>query len=101
MSIDHLGMHEDGLTTLLRLVEGGVKVKATGFGRVELEPAETVRRIVDTDPSALMVGTDLPSTRAHRPFADADFTLLRQSLTPAEANAVFWSNAAKFYGIEP
>lgn len=30
-SIDHLGMHEDGLPTLLRLVERGVKVKATGF----------------------------------------------------------------------
>jgi predicted TIM-barrel fold metal-dependent hydrolase len=101
VSIDHLGMHEDGLSTLLRLVEAGVKVKATGFGRVELDPAEAVRRIVDTDPSALMVGTDLPSTRAHRPFADADFTLLRQVLTPAEVDAVFWSNAAKFYGIEP
>jgi predicted TIM-barrel fold metal-dependent hydrolase len=101
VSIDHLGMHEDGLSTLLRLVEAGVKVKATGFGRVELDPAEAVRRIVDTDPSALMVGTDLPSTRAHRPFSDADFTLLRQVLTPAEVDAVFWSNAAKFYGIEP
>ena len=34
VSIDHLGMHEDGLSTLLRLVEAGVKDKATGFGRV-------------------------------------------------------------------
>ncbi|SDR73434.1 Predicted metal-dependent hydrolase, TIM-barrel fold [Brevibacterium siliguriense] len=100
VSIDHLGMHEDGLPTLLRLVEAGVKVKATGFGRVELDPTEVVRRIVDTDPNALMVGTDLPSTRARRPFADADFTLLRQTLTPAEADAVFYSNAAKFYGID-
>ncbi|WP_152345739.1 amidohydrolase family protein [Brevibacterium sp. CFH 10365] len=101
VSIDHLGMHEDGLPTLLRLVEAGVKVKATGFGRVELDPAEVVRRIVDTDASALMVGTDLPSTRARRPFVDADFALLRQVLTPAEADAVFWSNAAEFYGLEP
>lgn len=100
VSIDHLGMHSDGLPTLLRLVERGVKVKATGFGRVELDPAEAVRRIVDTDPSALMVGTDLPSTRARRPFADADFTLIRDVLTPAEADAVFWGNAARFYGIE-
>ncbi|WP_432790733.1 amidohydrolase family protein [Brevibacterium sp. K11IcPPYGO002] len=101
VSIDHLGMHEDGLPTLLRLVEAGVKVKATGFGRVELDPAEAVRRIVDTDPTALMVGTDLPSTRARRPFSDADFTLLLQVLTPTEADAVFWSNAARFYGLEP
>lgn len=98
--IDHLGMHSDGLPTLLRLVEGGVKVKATGFGRVELDPAEAVRRIVDTDPSALMAGTDLPSTRARRPFADADFSLILQELDPAEAEAVLWTNAANFYGID-
>ena len=67
---------------------------------MELDPAEAVRRIVDTDPTALMVGTDLPSTRARRPFADDDFTLLRQVFTPAEVDAVFWSNAAQFYGLE-
>lgn len=97
MSIDHLGMNSEGLPTLLRLVERGVKVKATGFGRVDLDPAEAVRRIVDTDPSALMVGTDMPSTRAVRPFADADFDLIRETLTPEEASAVFWDNAAAFY----
>ncbi|MFF8895765.1 amidohydrolase family protein [Brevibacterium casei] len=97
VSIDHLGMHSDGLPTLLRLVEGGVKVKATGFGRVDLDPAEAVRSIVDTDPSALMVGTDLPSTRARRPFADDDLRLIESVLTPAEADAVFWGNAAAFY----
>ncbi|WP_413336676.1 amidohydrolase family protein [Brevibacterium sp. GP-SGM9] len=97
VSIDHLGMHSEGLPTLLRLVERGVKVKATGFGRVDLDPAEVVRRIVDTDPSALMVGTDLPSTRAARPFADADFDLIRETLTPEEASAVFWDNAVAFY----
>ena len=99
VSIDHLGMHSDGLLTLLRLVERGVKVKATGFGRVELDPAEAIRRIVDTDPNALMVGTDLPSTRARRPFADADLALILQVLDPAEADAVFWTNAANFYGV--
>ncbi|WP_166969502.1 amidohydrolase family protein [Brevibacterium atlanticum] len=97
VSIDHLGMHADGLRNLLPLVERGVKVKATGFGRVELDPAEVVRLIVDTDPSALMVGTDLPSTRAERPFADSDLELIRDALTPDEADAVFWGNAAAFY----
>ncbi len=97
VSIDHLGMHRDGVDTLLRLVDRGVNVKATGFGRVDLDPAEAIRRIVDTDPSALMVGTDLPSTRARRPFADSDFDLVREVLTPAELDAVFWSNAADFY----
>lgn len=96
-SIDHLGMHEDGLTELLRLVERGVKVKATGFGRVELDPARVIRAIMDVDPSALLVGTDLPSTRAARPFADFDFELIRRMLRPHKIKAVFWANAAEFY----
>lgn len=96
-SIDHLGMHEDGLHNLLRLVEKGIKVKATGFGRVELDPAATIKAIVDVDPTALMVGTDLPSTRAKRPFANADFALIAEALTPEQAAAVFWDNAAAFY----
>ncbi|GAA1545863.1 MULTISPECIES: amidohydrolase family protein [Brevibacterium] len=96
-SIDHFGMHSDGLPALLRLVERGVKVKATGFGRVELDPATTMRAIVDVDPSALMVGTDLPSTRAPRPFEDTDFEVIRATLSPEELTAVFWDNAAEFY----
>ena len=35
--IARLGMHADGLPQLLRLVEQGVKVKATSFGRVDLD----------------------------------------------------------------
>ena len=96
-SIDHLGMHKDGLDNLLRLVEKGIKVKATGLGRVELDPTATIKAIMDVDPTALMVGTDLPSTRAKRPFENADFDLIAQALTPEQAAAVFWDNAAAFY----
>lgn len=96
-SIDHLGMHEDGLSNLLRLVERGVKVKATGFGRVELDPAATVRAIDATDPTALMVGTDLPSTRARRPFRDEDLALIVDALPADRVADVFWNNAASFY----
>ena len=42
VSFDHLGMHQDGLPDLLRLVEQGVKVKATGFGRIDLDPATVI-----------------------------------------------------------
>lgn len=97
VSIDHLGMHADGLPALLRLVEQGVKVKATGFGRVELDPSEAIRAIVAVDPHALMVGTDLPSTRARRPFADADLDLVAQALDPAVVDDVFRINAETFY----
>ena len=96
-SIDHLGMHKVGLDNLLRLVEKGIKIKATGFGRVELDPTATIKAIMDVDPTALMVGTDLPSTRAKRPFENADFDLIAQALTPEQAAAVFWDNAAAFY----
>ena len=96
-SIDHLGMHEDGLSNLLRLVERGVKVKATGFGRVELDPAAMVRAIDATDPTALMVGTDLPSTRALRPFRDEDLALIVDALPADRVADVFWNNAASFY----
>ncbi|RKQ36831.1 amidohydrolase family protein [Kocuria tytonis] len=96
-SIDHLGMHADGLPTLLRLVAQGVKVKATGFGRVELDPTATIRAIMDTDPTALMAGTDPPSTRARRPFRDEDLEVIRAALSPGEVADVFWNNAAAFY----
>lgn len=96
-SIDHLGMHAAGLPGLLRLVERGVKVKATGFGRVELDPASTIEAIMAVDPTALMVGTDLPSTRARRPFADVDLALVADVVGPQHAADVFWHNAAAFY----
>lgn len=101
VSIDHLGLHRDGLPELLRLVETGVKVKATGFGRIDLDPAEAIRQIMAVDPGALMVGTDLPSTRAKRPFADADLDLIADTVGPEHADAVFWGNAARFYLGEP
>src|SRR5699024_4703596 len=94
---EHLGMHEDGLCNLLRRVEKRIKVKATTFGRGELDPAATIKAIVDVDPTALMVGTDLPTTRAKQPFANADFALIAEALTPEQAAAVFWENAAAFY----
>lgn len=96
-SIDHLGMHEDGLPALLRLVERGVKVKATGFGRAHLDPAAVVRAIVDVDPTALMVGTDLPSTRAERPFRDEDLRVIEGAVPAEHVENVFWANAARFY----
>lgn len=96
-SIDHLGMHEDGLHALLRLVERGVKDKATGFGRVHLDPAAAVRAIVDVDPTALMVGTDLPSTRAGRPFRDDDLRVIEEAVPAKHMADVFWGNAARFY----
>lgn len=97
VSIDHLGMHRGGLPTLLRLVENGVKVKATGFGRIEIDPVETIQAIMAVDPTALMAGTDLPSTRAARPFNSSDLDVLAEAVGFNHVEDVFWNNAARFY----
>lgn len=96
--IDHLGLRADGFPHLLALVERGVRVKATGFGRVDLDVANAVRAVLDTNPTALMVGTDLPSTRARRPFADSDLNLVEEA-AGEHLQAVLHDNAAAFYRI--
>jgi predicted TIM-barrel fold metal-dependent hydrolase len=97
VSIDHLGLHPGGLPTLLRLVERGVKVKATGFGRAELDVPGALRAIAAVDPGALLFGTDLPSTRAPRPYQDQDYTLVLETLGEQKAANVCYQNAIEFY----
>lgn len=99
VSIDHLGLSAEGLPHLLRLVESGATVKATGFGRIDLEPGDAIRRILDINPRAVVVGTDLPSTRARRPFRDDDLSSLADILDPAELDNVLWHNAAALYRL--
>ena len=98
LSIDHLGMSADGRDALLRLVERGARVKATGFGRVELDVPATLRAVHDVNPEALMAGTDLPSTRARRPFDADDLRLIVDTLGPTAARDVLHENARAFYG---
>ncbi|HTQ01206.1 MAG TPA: amidohydrolase family protein [Casimicrobiaceae bacterium] len=96
VSIDHLGLSKDGLASLLRLVARGVKVKATGFGRVDFDVGDAIRAIHAVDPAALMFGTDLPSTRAPVPFRPSDIDLVVRVLRP-ESHRVLWKNARDFY----
>jgi predicted TIM-barrel fold metal-dependent hydrolase len=97
VTIDHLGMTRDGYTALLRLVERGVKVKATGFGRVRLDVPKALREIAAVDPGALIFGTDLPGTRAERPFEESDVDLILESLGEPLANRVLRENALDWY----
>ena len=76
VSIDHLGLSYNGLSTLLRLCEFGVKIKASGFGRLDFEPEVAIKEIYAANPNALMFGTDLPSTRAPRPLLSSGTTLV-------------------------
>ncbi|RRJ83558.1 amidohydrolase family protein [Aestuariirhabdus litorea] len=96
-SIDHLGLRREGLPLLLRAVEQGARVKATGFGRVTLDVADSLRQIHQLDPSALMFGTDLPGTRAPRRFQAADIALVEESLGSKAAERVLRLNALAFY----
>ena len=99
VSIDHLGLSKEGLGTLLKLTERGVRVKATGFGRVDFDVPTALKQLYAANPHALMFGTDLPSTRAPRPYADEDFLLVVDTLGDEAAQAVFFDNAATFYRV--
>lgn len=100
VSIDHLGLSREGFGTLLKLVERDVHVKATGFGRVDFDVATALKEIQSANPSALMFGSDLPSTRAPRPYADEDLLLVVDALGVEAARDVLYENAADFYRIE-
>lgn len=97
VSIDHLGLSEEGLPHLLKLVDIGVRVKATGFGRVSLNASHVLHKIYDINPDALMFGTDLPSTRAQRPFEYRDIKLINQLFNEKAANKILYSNAQQWY----
>jgi predicted TIM-barrel fold metal-dependent hydrolase len=97
VSIDHLGLSREGLPTLLKLVAGGVRVKATGFGRVDFPVASALQQLCAVNPDALLFGTDLPSTRAARPYTDDDFLLVIDALGEELARKVLCTNARNFY----
>ena len=98
LSIDHLGLSREGLPDLLQLVEHGVRVKACGFGRVDFEVPLVLQQIHRINPHALMFGSDLPSTRAPRPFQASDLGVLSEALGAEGAQRALWQNAQDFYG---
>ncbi|MGH8908758.1 MAG: amidohydrolase family protein [Egibacteraceae bacterium] len=95
--VDHLGLSREGLPALLDLVERGARVKASGFSRGDLDVPAALRSISAVNPEALMFGTDLPSTRAPRPFADADVDVILDTLGDGLGGRVLHGNAAAFY----
>ena len=97
LSIDHLGMTQAGLPNLLALAERGAKVKATGFGRSEVDVSAALRDLARANPDCLMFGTDLPSQRARRPFLPSDMDLIHDTLGETLARKAFWDNAVAFY----
>lgn len=100
VSIAHLGLSKAGFPALLKLVEHGVIIKATGFYRVDFNVKQALQEIVAINPKGLVFGTDLPSTRSNRPYADDDFELVIDALGEELASKVFYDNAVRFYKPE-
>lgn len=97
ISIDHLGMTPAGLRHVVALAERGAYVKATGFGRTEVDVPAALRDIAQANPDALMFGSDLPSQRARRPFSPSDIDLIGDTLGEALSHKVLWDNALALY----
>jgi predicted TIM-barrel fold metal-dependent hydrolase len=100
LCVDHLGMTEAGVPVLLDLVAAGCKVKASGFGRVKLDVPKTLEAIARKNPNALVFGTDIPSTRAARPFEAADIDLVERVLGRELAQKAFWDNPLALYRVK-
>ena len=99
VSIDHFGLSKEGFGAVIKLAENGIRVKAAGFGRVDLDVRKAIRDLYSANPKSLMFGTDLPSTRATRPYRDDDILLVVQTLGEEQAKRVFCENAIEFYKL--
>lgn len=97
--VDHLGLSEAGLPPLLRLVEGGARVKASGFHRGDLNWLAAMRQIHAVNPDALMFGTDLPGTRAPMPFQRADLERVLDAFAEDVLQRILYENARALYRL--
>lgn len=97
ISIDHRGLSQAGYYDLLRLVEQGGHVKASGFSRVDFDVRTAIQQIAAINPEALLFGTDLPSTRAPAPYRDEDLQLVIDVLEESTARKVLYENAVRLY----
>ena len=93
-------MSEAGQPVLLDLVAAGCKVKATGFGRLKFDVPKTLEAIAKKNPNALVFGTDIPSTRAPRPFEPSDIDLVERVLGHELAQKAFWDNPLALYRVK-
>lgn len=99
-SIDHMGLSQDGMFNLLKAIEVGAWVKASGFSRGDLDVDQALKSIYTANPECLMFGTDLPSTRAPVAYQDADYLKVIEVLGEDAAKRVFADNAEIFYRIK-
>jgi len=99
LAIDHLGLSKEGFDDVLSLVEKGAYVKASGFGRLDFDPVWAIKQILAINENACVFGSDLPSTRAQRPFLPADIELINNNFDNSQSKKIFYENALKLYKI--
>jgi predicted TIM-barrel fold metal-dependent hydrolase len=100
LCIDHLGLTQTGLPHLLRLVDAGAWVKASGFARLDFPPAEALVALCRASPGRVVFGTDIPGTRSPRPFDPEDLGLIAGALADENLyRAVLCLNALTLYRL--
>ncbi|SDC63730.1 Predicted metal-dependent hydrolase, TIM-barrel fold [Desulfurella multipotens] len=97
--VDHLGLSKDGFLNVLNLVEKGAYVKASGFGRLDFDPVFAIKQIVSINPNACVFGSDLPSTRAQRPFSYSDIDLINNNFDDSQKRKIFYENGLNLYRL--
>ncbi len=100
VSLDHLGLSEEGFKYVVKLIEMGAYIKATGFGRLDFSAKAAIINLYSLNPKRLIFGTDLPSTRVHIPYSDDDFNLVVETLGETGARDVLSLNALRLYRME-
>tara|TARA_B110001450_G_C17519551_1_gene439957 strand:- start:86 stop:832 length:747 start_codon:yes stop_codon:yes gene_type:complete len=96
-SIDHLGLSKVGLKELYHWAEKGIKIKATGFGRLNFNPIEIMKEIYKINPESLMFGTDLPSTRANEKYSNKHLEIIKNNFSDIALNKILYKNAKNLY----
>lgn len=56
-------------------------------------------QIIVINPASLLFGTDLPSTRAPRPFMIEDIRLIEENFSSEIAGKIFYNNVLKLYDV--
>ena len=100
VSIDHIGMKRCSIDKLKKLVNADIPIRLSGFGRVEYERDE-IRKLItilySENPSSLMFGSDLPSTRAKYRFSYNDIKLIQETVSIEAQDRIFFQNGENWY----
>lgn len=97
LSIDHVGLRKASIPYLYRLADKGVKIKASGFGRLDFDPWPVLKKINAINNTALMFGTDMPGTRVKKVFSMDDINRFNNLFSEADQKRILHDNAYQWY----